>query len=88
MMLDCVSCNGVGCKQCNNIGKYYITTCPLLTVDRDIWDTVEMIRMYKDHGLPPVAGGQLDQAKMFIDAVQFVSSEDAGWQAKLGMTDG
>lgn len=88
MMLDCVVCNGKGCKECDNHGKYYITTCPLLMVDRDTWDTVEMIRMYIKHGLPPVAGGQLDQAKQFMDAVQFVSSEEAGWQAQLGMTDG
>ena len=32
-------------------------------------------------GLPPVAGGSLDQAAIFVDAARFVWGEQAYWRA-------
>lgn len=38
-----------------------------------------------EKGLPPVAGGALDQAKCFIDAAMFIFNEKTYWDNKLGV---
>lgn len=43
-----------------------------------------MAELY-EKGLPPVAGGALDQANVFVEAARFVWSEQAYWRAKLGI---
>lgn len=37
-------------------------------------------------GLPPVYGGVLDQAQIFLDAARFIWAEEARWRAELGIT--
>jgi len=41
-----------------------------------------------EKGLPPVTGGQLDQAKSFIDAAYFIFNEITYWKNKTGHIDG
>ncbi len=38
-------------------------------------------------GLPPVAGGTLDQAQGLIDAAYFIKQETAFWKRKFKVTD-
>ena len=45
-------------------------------------DMAEMMR----HGLPPLAGGALDQTQIFLEAAQFIWSETAIHRAEHGLT--
>ena len=38
-----------------------------------------------EKGLPPVAGGILEQAKIFVDAARFIFREQRYWKNKLGI---
>lgn len=58
-----------------DVGKIKITQCPLEIITRDIWETIDMANLYLEHGLPAVAGGQLDQAAAFLEAVRFIANE-------------
>ena len=40
-----------------------------------------------EKGLPPVAGGVLDQAKIFVEAATFIFREQNYWKNKLGVFD-
>jgi len=83
--IDCVACQGKGsCSVCNNTGKHNITDCPLVYIDRDVWDTIRLVSFWQ-HGIPPVAGGSLDQSWSFIEAASFVTNEETYWKNKLGI---
>ena len=81
----CVACNGSCCDECKNTGTVDILTCPLEVVTQDVWDLLDHAELYLEHGLPVVAGGQLDQAAGFIEACRFISSERRFWKNKLGI---
>ena len=40
-----------------------------------------------EKGLPPVHGGVLDQAQIFLDAARFIWAEQARWRAELGIVN-
>ena len=40
-----------------------------------------MAELYQK-GLPAVAGGQLDQAAMFVEACEFIWADQAQWKAE------
>lgn len=42
---------------------------------------IRMARLY-EKGLPAVAGGQLDQAAMFVEACEFIWTDQAEWKAE------
>lgn len=63
-----------------------ITDCPEKLITPDIWEMIELARFYKK-GLPPVAGGVLDQAYSFIEAADFIYAEENNWKRELGITD-
>ena len=52
----------------------------------EVFEFIKYAELY-EKGMPPVAGGSLDQAKNFIDAAAFVFSEQAKWKAKYGVID-
>lgn len=54
----------------------------MLYVTDDIWEALEFADLYKK-GLPPVAGGALDQVKVFVDACRMIFAEQAFWKRKL-----
>jgi hypothetical protein len=43
----------------------HLARCPLIEVPSAVWELTEMADLYKK-GLPPVAGGVLDQAAAFV----------------------
>lgn len=49
---------------------------------------IDLARLYLDYGLPPVAGGSLDQTACFIDGAAFVAGEIGYWKRQLGIIDG
>ena len=71
--IDCPSCSGAGCDQCND-GTFRLDGCPN-DYCRAIAGTVEMIELF-NKGLPPIAGGSLDQSVWFIQDASTLNRED------------
>ena len=79
---ECNSCDGFGCEECEGTGRIKITCCPLEFITWDVWELIALAELF-EKGLPPVAGGVLDQAKNFIDAARFVFNEQQYYKKKL-----
>ncbi|MGA1979457.1 MAG: hypothetical protein ABSG99_02675 [Sedimentisphaerales bacterium] len=73
------------CPECKE-GQIDVTECPLDLITEDVWQAMQLAELY-EKGLPPIAGGAIDQAKIFIDAAQFIMNEKAHWKSKLGILD-
>lgn len=86
--MECVSCNGVGCKECNKTGEINIDICPLLLIDHETDLFIQYARMCLDHGFPPVNGGALDQTVAFMDGCDFIRTEIQSWKQELGFFNG
>lgn len=82
--MECVSCGGIGCDKCGDTGRMNIIGCPQMIITPDVWEIIELAELY-EKGLPPVAGGSLDQAKSFVSACKFIWSEQQAWKNKLGI---
>jgi hypothetical protein len=82
--MRCTDCGGTGCDDCVN-GKVIIDQCPLEIITSDTWEIIDMADLYLEHGLPVVAGGQLDQCKSFMVAAKMISNENAYWKKKQGI---
>jgi NADPH-dependent 7-cyano-7-deazaguanine reductase QueF-like protein len=80
--MECPSCGGLGCEFCRKKGTVEITQCPLKIVTSDIWLAIELAELY-EKGLPPVAGGSLEQSKMFVESARFVWQEQKYWKNKM-----
>ena len=81
--MRCTGCGGEGCGDCDDKGILAITCCPLDYITDDVWEVIRFAELY-EKGLPPVAGGALDQAGSFIEASVFVMRENDYWKNKLG----
>ena len=84
--MECVDCGGKDCRHCGGTEVEEITCCPLDLITADVWELIRFAELY-EKGLPPVAGGALDQAKIFIEAAALVFEEQAFWKKKLGVFD-
>ena len=82
--MRCTGCEGAGCEECEERGSITIMGCPLDVITGDVWEIIALTELF-EKGLPPVAGGVLDQAKCFIDAARFIFSEQKYWKNKLGV---
>lgn len=49
-------------------------------LNSEMMQVIEMAEMYLDHGLPLVAGGQIDQPKAFMDITRFIARERIFWE--------
>jgi hypothetical protein len=78
--IECPKCDGVGCEECKD-GHIQIEGCPN-TYCREISSTIGLIDLY-EKGLPPVAGGALDQSVWFVEAAKVMSNEEAKVKAEL-----
>lgn len=84
---ECVRCGGKNskdCPACGGTGKWELKECPKKFVTSDVWEAIELAELFAK-GLPPVAGGVLDQANSFVEAARFIFAEQAFWKAKLGI---
>jgi len=77
----CPACEGKGCERCSE-GQIEVTECPLEEITEDIWQTFLLAELY-ENGLPPVAGGSLDQAMVFVEAAGFIMTEKNYWKTKV-----
>lgn len=85
--MGCVKCGEVGCDECNDTGQIDIVDCPMEIITNDVWEIIEYAELYKK-GLPPVAGGALDQAYSFIQACRYIFSIENYVKRKLGIING
>lgn len=87
LLIECVSCGGSGgfgatgseewtdCETCNGIGRIEIASCPKRLVDSEMVVVLDLADLMKE-GLPPIAGGVLDQSAWFVNAAKY------HWQEK------
>ena len=87
--LPCHICGGENfteCSACGKTGVMPIIGCPETLITADVWEMMELAKFY-EKGLPPIAGGVLDQTQSFISAAAFIFGEENVWKAKLGITN-
>ena len=77
----CPICDGDGCDECNQQRRLEIPMCPLEYVTEDVWEVIRFAELF-ERGLPPVAGGVLDQAVTFVEAVNLIRYEKNYWKAR------
>lgn len=65
MSIACLSCNEAGCDDCDGRGYVDLTECPKQMIDRKTLRAIRMADLMRE-GLPPVAGGVLDQSAWFV----------------------
>lgn len=80
-LMACPACAGEGCPECGPNGEFEVPPCPKRFVTNDVWQALGYARLYAK-GSPPVAGGALDQTRVFTDACAFVWFEQDRWQAE------
>lgn len=66
--IKCAECDGLGCQECHD-GKFYLSGCAHDQVD-GMQRFAQFARLY-EQGALPVAGGIVDQAWSFVDAVDY-----------------
>ena len=70
----------MGCDECE-AGRWDVLECPIKYVTEDIWDCIRYARLF-EKGLPPIAGGVLDQAGCFVRACEMIWQEERHWKAE------
>lgn len=72
--IECPSCNGQGCEDCNE-GLIRLSECP----NRECSDMHQVVTLSDlfDKGVLPIAGGALDQSAWLIDAFQIFKSDES-----------
>jgi len=61
VLVECPGCSERGCERCNGVGSFELNGCPCAFVGDEIWQAIDLADDY-EKGLPPVAGGTLDQS--------------------------
>lgn len=80
--IECHECDGDGmiggkdCEVCGGIGEIELKRCAVVET-ADIVDLVTCLELFLDNGLPPVAGGVLDQAAWFVAAAKYYDIQRA-----------
>jgi len=70
----CPECDERGCPECGVRGSFTVDVCPLAFAGREIFEVLFYADLFK-RGLPPVAGGALDQSAWFTQAAHFAWAE-------------
>jgi hypothetical protein len=84
--IECPDCNERGCSECEQQGYIQLTSCPKEFVGREISGLATYADLFWK-GLPPIAGGVLDQSNWFIEASQVMAQKEARLKAELGVID-
>ena len=85
--MACVVCNGTysnNCSVCGGTGRMAITDCPEKFITPDIWQFIQIADLW-EKGIPPIAGGSLEQSQNFVFATGFYFGEKQHWKNKLGI---
>lgn len=81
--MQCPVCSGGGCSACEGSGRFSVTECPRKLVPHEAWEMIEAADMTR-RGLPPVAGGSLDQTQTFLDACRFIWADESVYRSQAG----
>lgn len=77
--IECPACNGGGCDQCTQ-GHFRVDGCPNRFCD-GMGQFIELVDLFGE-GLPPIAGGALDQAASFLEAARRFKTEETKAKAE------
>lgn len=72
--IECSDCNGQGCDLCNH-GMVNVSGCPK-DFCYPVATATRLVDLF-DKGLPPVAGGSLDQSVWFLEAARILRNDEA-----------
>lgn len=72
--IECPGCEDRGCEQCGGSGKFELDQCPQEFIG-DIVDGLRLVDLFYE-GLPPVAGGVLNQSAWFISFAKRMKREE------------
>jgi hypothetical protein len=72
--IACPTCEEAGCDDCGGSGYFEVTDCPKSLIDRETLRAIRMADLMRQ-GLPPVAGGVLDQSAWFVSFYELFRSE-------------
>lgn len=72
--IECPTCNGGGCDECED-GYVEIKECPKKYCS-EVIPALDLIDFF-GKGMPPVAGGTLDQTVSFLQAARQLQSDEA-----------
>jgi hypothetical protein len=84
LLVRCLACGGDGCDRCGG-GTVRIEQCPKQIIDAATSRFLHHLTLY-ERGVPPVAGGSLDQCHAFNEAAVFALFERRYWRSQMGMT--
>lgn len=81
LLIQCPCCGGVGCNECSH-GRVRVESCPR-KLAADVGLFLHYVDLY-EKGIPPIAGGALDQCHLFNEAAAFAMAERRYWRTKSG----
>lgn len=70
------------CSACSGKGEFLVDEPVGQYVGPEVAEVMQLAELWR-RGLPPIAGGALDQAAAFVAAVSFIDAERAYWIGKL-----
>ena len=71
--LECPACDGSGCDECNE-GRFTVIDCPNKYC-RDVAQVANLSDLFSK-GIPPIAGGALDQSAWFMEAIGILERDE------------
>lgn len=78
----CTECEGEppgegqeDCEHCGGDGFFLLKQCPNVECDQEIRDMCPLADLFKE-GLPPGAGGSMDQSQWFFSAFLRLTSDE------------
>lgn len=63
------------CPYCSGRGTFRIERHPAQLVPAWVWSLCALADLYIEKGLPPIAGGSLDQSSWFVNAAMFIAHD-------------
>ena len=81
-LVECAECGGGGCAECGGAGRWMLEHCPLRLWDSGLDELFDLAAL-QSKGLPPIAGGALDQAHWWMECAARLVDE----QRRVGLSD-
>lgn len=77
--IQCPCCNGAGCEECA-FGDFVVKGCPNEYCS-SVVSAASLVDLF-EKGLPPIAGGALDQSVWFLEAARILRNDEAQIRAE------
>lgn len=79
-------CEGDGCTDCVQSGRFSVTECPYRQLDETVLEALTIADCW-NRGMPPAAGGYVDQTCSIVEACRFINRDRNRWRAQQGGLD-